>query len=201
MLDTLLQLINSILASVHQNGPLLLTLVAMLWGINIINAALGYRLNIFGILPRHPWGLVGIFTSPFLHGSFNHLFMNSVLLLALGGLLMMQGLNVFVEVSILIILLTGTLTWAFGRPALHVGSSGVIMGYWGYMLVSAYEHPTLLAILLGGVCVYYFAEMAANLLPSEEQVSWEGHCFGMISGVLVSVFHVPFLAWFAQHIM
>ncbi len=198
MLDTMVSLVHGIKSSLMHNGPFLLSVVGLLWGINLVNSMIGYRLNVFGILPRHPWGLVGIFTAPFLHGSFNHLFMNSVLMLALGGLLMMGGLQVFIEVSVLITLLSGIMTWFFGRKALHVGSSAVIMGYWGYMLVNAYQHPTLLAILLGGACFYYFTEMAVNLMPSEPGVSWEGHCFGFIAGILVSIFHVPFFNWFAE---
>lgn len=198
MLETLTNLVNHISNSLSQHGPLLLTIVGIFWGINIINAALGYRLNIFGILPRHPWGIIGIPCSPFLHGGFGHLFMNTILFLFLGGFMIMDSLNMFFEVSILIILISGILTWLFGRKAIHVGSSSLIMGYWGYLLVHAYQEPSLLAIILGGACFYYFAEMAANLLPSEPNVSWEGHCFGLIAGVAVNFIHVPFLIWFAH---
>ena len=198
MLEVLNKLVDHILNSLNEHGPFLLKCVGLLWAINLLNALTSYRLNIFGILPRHPWGIIGIPCAPFLHGGFNHLFMNSILFLFLGGFMVMSGIHLFYEVTILITLISGFLTWMFGRKAIHVGSSSLIMGYWGYLLVHAYEQPTLLAILLGGACFYYFAEMAVNLLPSEPGVSWEGHCFGLIAGILVNFIHVPFLVWFAH---
>lgn len=198
MIETLLNLMNHVRDSLLTNGPFLLKCVGLLWGITLVNSMIGYRLNIFGILPRHPWGIIGIIFAPFLHGGFNHLFMNSVLFLFLGSFMIMSGVNLFYEVTILIILMSGILTWLFARKAIHVGSSSLIMGYWGYLLVHAYEQPTLLAILLGGACFYYFAEMAVNLVPNEPGVSWDGHCFGLIAGILANFIHAPFLIWFAH---
>lgn len=198
MLETLTNMMDHVTEALSAHGPLLLKIVALLWGINLLNAATGYRLNILGILPRHPWGIIGIPFAPFLHGGFNHLFMNTILFLFLGSFMIMNSVNLFFEVSILIILISGILTWLFGRKALHVGSSSLIMGYWGYLLVHAYQDPSLLAIVLGGVCFYYFAEMAVNLMPNEPGVSWEGHCFGVIAGVIVNFIHTPFLVWFAH---
>lgn len=199
MIETLVNLALHVRDSLITNGPFLLKCVGLLWAITLVNAAIGYRLNVFGILPRHPWGIIGIPCAPFLHGGFNHLFMNTILFLFLGSFMIMSGLNLFYEVTILIIIISGILTWLFGRKAIHIGSSSLIMGYWGYLLVHAYEQPTLLAILLGGACFYYFAEMAVNLLPSEPGVSWEGHCFGLIAGILANFIHVPFLVWFAHY--
>lgn len=198
MFESITSVIFHISSSLERYGLFLISCVGLLWFINLINAIVGYRLNILGILPRHPWGIIGIPLAPFLHGGFNHLFMNSILFLLLGSLMVISGINLFFEVTILITLISGTLTWLFGRKAIHVGSSSLIMGYWGYLLINAYQHPTLLAIILGGVCFYYFAEMAVNLLPSEPGVSWEGHCFGFISGILVNFTHVKFLVWFAN---
>lgn len=73
MLETLTNMMDHVTTALSTHGPLLLKIVGLLWGINLLNAATGYRLNILGILPRHPWGIIGIPFAPFLHGGFNHL--------------------------------------------------------------------------------------------------------------------------------
>src|SRR5262252_10854854 len=94
-----------------QQIPLLLGCVVLLWGIECINALLNHRLNRWGILPRTLTGLVGIPLSPFLHGSFAHLILNTVPLVILGGFVVLQGTRIFLAVSFWIIVLSGAALW------------------------------------------------------------------------------------------
>src|SRR5690606_2972312 len=96
-----------------------------------------YRLNIFGIYPRKIPGIIGIVFSPFLHGSAQHLFFNSIPLVVLAALILVKGHLYFYEVTIWIAVFSGVLTWLFGRSAFHIGASSVIMGYWGFLLFEA----------------------------------------------------------------
>jgi membrane associated rhomboid family serine protease len=175
---------------IKQNIPLTLWILAGLWIIFIINAILQYRLNIFGVYPRHFWGLVGIVFHPLLHGSFNHIFFNSLPLFVLIDFTLINGLNKFLCITISIVLISGTAVWLFGRRAIHIGASGLIMGYWSYLLVNAYQHPSVSAFILAIVCCYYFGGLLFNLFPTEEKTSWEGHVFGFLAG-LVSVYLCP----------
>jgi membrane associated rhomboid family serine protease len=186
MFQPLITSFQQIGASIHDNLPFLLGMTAMLWLLLLINAAMGYRLNIMGIYPRHLWGLPGIFISPFLHGSSTHLFFNSIPLFALSALILINGKPFFLMVTFLLIILSGVLVWLFGRKALHVGASSVIMGYWSFLLLNAYEQRSPTAIILGFICAYYFGGLLFSLFPQEERVSWEGHIFGFLSGLLVS---------------
>ncbi len=167
-----------------------LSILAVLWIIQCINFILGYRLNTLGILPRTIPGLKGIIFSPFLHGNFSHLLFNSIPLFLLMNLVLLSGLTNFIVISLCIILLSGLCVWLVGRPALHVGASSVIMGYWGYLIVNAIMYPSIITILLIIFCFYYFAGLVASLLP-KNGTSWEGHIFGFIAGLIVSYGHLP----------
>jgi membrane associated rhomboid family serine protease len=140
-------------------------------------------------LPRTPNGLLGILLAPFLHGSFSHLLFNSIPLFLLLNLVLLTGLANFIIVSLLITILSGFCVWLLGRSALHVGASGVIMGYWGYMLVNAILYPSIITVLLVIFCFYYFAGLFASLLP-KTGTSWESHMFGFLAGLLVSYAHL-----------
>jgi membrane associated rhomboid family serine protease len=166
------------------------------WIIYIINnLLLKGRLNILGILPRRKTGLIGIIFSPFLHGDFNHLFLNSLMLVILGFFVLILNPAYFYPASAFIIIVEGLLTWAVGRPYLHIGASGLVMGYWGYLMVYAYKHPSNLAIVIIAICIYYFSAMFMNLFPKEEEVSWESHVFGFAAGI-GAVFCIPLiLSW------
>ena len=186
MLEDLVDAFNQIFSSIQENFGFLATIILILWGIQFLNHISGYRLNLLGILPRTFHGLIGIVAAPFLHGSWQHLFFNTIPLVVLGALILVNGKQQFFEISTIIILASGFATWLFGRRALHVGASGVILGYWGFLLFSAYEEKSALGFVLGFLCLYYFGGLVLNLFPTEEKVSWEGHVFGFFSGILAS---------------
>lgn len=163
--------------------PFVLGILALLWGIQLLNFLLGYRLNLLGIYPRHPLGLLGIVFSPFLHGNASHLFFNSIPLFLLLNLMLTFGFPVFYEVTAFIIIVSGSLVWLFGRPGFHVGASGLIMGYLAFVLTQAYFSHSPFALILGGLGIYYCGGLLLNLLPQEVRTSWEGHVFGFAAGI------------------
>lgn len=191
-MSNLVEQVTQLVQQIQYNLPLNLKFLAIFWVVHVCNFFVGYRLCIFGIYPRHPMGLLGIFFSPFLHGDFNHVFFNSIPLFVLSSLLLLNGPLLFLDVTIFIIILGGLLTWIFGRSALHVGASGLIMGYFSFSLVYAYHVPSLQAILLGFISVYYFGGLLFELIPAERNVSWEGHVFGFVAGI-VCYYSLPWL--------
>lgn len=176
--------INLIIQAAILNLPIVLKVMALLWGIQIINALAGYRLNYLGLVPRTPLGLIGIVTSPFLHGSYEHLFMNSMVLFILLNLMLIFGTHTCLIATLYIMAMSGGLIWCFGRRAIHVGASSVIMGYWGFLLVSAYHMGSMFSILIAIVCLYYFSSLIFNIFPMDKRSSWEGHLFGLVAGVV-----------------
>jgi membrane associated rhomboid family serine protease len=186
MLSDITRSFAQIFASFQTHLPLLLIIIAILTAIQILNALLGYRLNNLGILPRSPRGLIGVITSPFLHGGFGHLFSNIIPLFILSALILVNGQRHFFDVTILIVLFSGIGVWLFGRHAMHVGASSVVMGYWGFVLATAYQQRSMVAILLAIICLYYLSWLIFSLFPQDRKVSWEGHLLGFLAGLLTS---------------
>ena len=191
-MDDFFKSVSDAIAQLNQYLPLSAGFIVALFFINIINWMLGYRLNILGIWPRKKWGWIGIPFSPFLHCNFGHLIVNALPLFIFSNLILLQGLRVYLTVSVIIIVLGGFFIWAFGRRGIHVGASALIMGYLGYIAIGIYYKPSPLSFIVGIVSVFYFSSMFSNLLPSnDKRVSWEGHLFGFIAGVL-AVYLLPY---------
>lgn len=183
-MDYLSQSINDFVSLFLQNLPFFLKFIGVFWAMQIANHwVFKNKLLVLGILPRHPWGLMGIVFSPFLHNGWAHLVSNSLMMLVLGMFVLSSGLPVFAVVTVIIIVLSGLLTWSFARDGIHVGASGLVMGYWGYLLVECIYRPSISAIGIVAVCLYYFLSMFSNLLPQDRSVSWEGHLFGFMAGI------------------
>ncbi|GAB4224079.1 MAG: rhomboid family intramembrane serine protease [Gammaproteobacteria bacterium] len=182
-METISQTLDTIIALMRLNAPLVLGLITVLVLIHIVNWLLGYRLNYLGIYPRHLLGIPGILFSPLLHGNFNHLFFNAIPLYMLASFILFYGLPYFIYVTLIIVVLSGTAVWLIGRKALHIGASSLILGYWSYLLINAYNHPSISSVILGIVTLYYFAGMALNLLPTDARSSWEGHICGFLAGI------------------
>lgn len=191
-MDSLVTQFDTTVTLLQKNLYLVLIIIAGLYVIQFLNAILRGRLNIFGVYPRKWFGLMGIVTSPFVHANFNHIFFNSIPFFVLASFVLLSGLTTFVYVSAIIIILSGIALWLFGRPGFHVGASGVIMGYWAYLMMNAYEQGTLVSIALAGVCFYYFGGLIFHLFPQEVRTSWEAHLFGFLAGI-AAAFAYPWL--------
>jgi membrane associated rhomboid family serine protease len=173
--------------------PFMLYILAGLWGFNLIHWLLRSPLNSLGIYPRSTFGLVGIIFSPFLHGNFNHLFFNTIPFFVLGMFILALGQNVFIAVTVVIAIAEGLIVWLAGRKCLHIGMSGIISGYFGFVLGLAYFHPTLISLVLALVALYYFGSIIAGIIPTADLISWECHLAGLVSGVALVYFmwHYP----------
>lgn len=182
-MDALVQTVNQLKAYL----PISVGFIVLLFVIQVLNWMVRYRLNILGIHPRKLFGLIGVPCSPFLHGNFTHLIFNMLPLFIFSNLVLLQGETVFFTASTVIILLSGLLIWLFARKGIHVGASALIMGYLGFILVGIYHKPSYLSVIVGVACLYYFGGMFSNLLPNRnKQISWEGHVFGFIAGIVAA---------------
>lgn len=140
------------------------------------------------VVPRTGGGLVGLVTAPFVHANFAHLAANLPPFLVLGTLVLLRDESRFVETALIIAALQGVLLWLLGRKAAHVGMSGVIFGFLGYLLMLAFNTratPDLLAA--AGVLIFY-GGMLAGVAPARGSTSWEGHLFGLLAGLATAWF-------------
>jgi len=160
------------------------TLLALMWGIELINFFLGHSLSrMGGIQPRTLFGLIGIPASPFLHFGLLHLLMNTLPLAVLGGLICLQDKKLFVEVSLIIIVVSGLAIWLLARPAIHAGASSLIFGYFGFLLASGWYVKDFQSIIIAFVVLIFYGGMISGILPLRAYVSWEGHLFGLLAGI------------------
>lgn len=136
----------------------------------------------FAVVPRTAGGLVGLVTAPFIHTNFSHLAANLPPFLVLGALVLQRGESRFLEVALIIAGMQGVLLWLLGRKAAHVGMSGVIFGFLGYLLALAwYTRATPDLLAAAGVLIFY-GGMLAGVAPARGPTSWEGHLFGLLAG-------------------
>lgn len=185
MLTELSQQIDDFIQTSRVLMPTMLEWLAILWGINLINwIALGGRLNALGVRPRRARGLIGILFSPILHADFTHLLFNSLPLFFLALFIMTMGAQQFYIATVIIALLSGIGVWLCGRRGNHIGASGVIAGYFGYILANAYQRPTFTALFAAAVALYYFGGILLSLFPGRPEMSWEGHLAGFLSGIV-----------------
>ncbi len=165
---------------------LIVAYVVVIWLIEIVDTfVLGSRLQRNGIQPRDTDGLDGILWAPFLHSDWGHVFSNSAPLLALGGLVAIRGRGRWLTVTAVAIVVGGFLTWLLAGSGNHIGASGVVFGYFGALLGAAFfeRRPAAIAPALVAVLLYY--GLIAGLVP-QDGISWEGHLFGVLAGLLVS---------------
>ncbi len=165
----------------------ILVVTGICWVVFAVNnLILDGHLSRYGILPRHLSGLLGILWAPFLHSSFGHLAANTVPLLVLGAFVAGRGKPEFLRVTVEGVLITGAITWLFGRTALHVGASGLIFCFFGYLASLAYFRRTFGALVISIICLFAYGGMLRGILPTSQPVSWEGHAAGLIAGVLLA---------------
>jgi membrane associated rhomboid family serine protease len=159
--------------------------IALIWVVQIPNALEHYALSQeFGIHSLDAEGLLGIVTAPFLHFSWAHIEGNSGPLFIFGFLAAYRGVSKFFGVTALIAVISGVGAWALSGPGtVTAGASGVVFGYFGYVLVRGAFDRHLIDIVIGLVMALCFAYQFTGLLP-HEGISWQGHGFGFLAGIL-----------------
>ena len=121
--------------------------------------------------------------APLLHANFAHLIANTAPLFVLGWLVILRRKVDFFVVTAAVTLIGGLGVWLFARPGtLHLGASGVVFGYLGYLLVRAWRERSLVAIAVALVAGILYGGALWGVLPTERGISWEGHLFGLLGG-------------------
>src|SRR6516164_9362477 len=162
--------------------------VVLIWVLQVFNWADSYRLdNDFGILPQHVSRLPEIFSAPFLHFSWQHIEGNTVPLFVLGVLAAYRGIKKFLLATLIIAVTSGLAVWLFqSGNELTVGASGLIFGYFGYVLTRGFFDRNLVDIGVGVVAGLLYWTILQVAIPGNPGISWIGHLGGLLGGVLAA---------------
>jgi membrane associated rhomboid family serine protease len=163
--------------------------VPFLFLVEVMDTWSGDRLQaVGGVWPRHLTGLDGVLFSPFLHTDFVHLYSNSVPLILLGTFVLAAGVRRFLLSTAVIMLVSGLGEWFVGSPnTVVVGASGVIFGYLGLLFARGIVERSLWNLAVALLIALLYGWQLIGVLPTDPQVSWRGHLFGFIGGLLAAV--------------
>ncbi|MFI5666584.1 rhomboid family intramembrane serine protease [Streptomyces sp. NPDC051704] len=166
-------------------AKLMLGWVVLLWLIEVVDLATGHALDAYGIVPRTADGLGGIPLAPFLHFGFDHVASNSVPLLVLGFVAALSGIRRFLALCAVVVVADGLGVWLVsGSDTVTAGASGLIFGLFGYLLVRGFVERRLPGVLVGfAIAAYWGTGILTGILPTNTTVSWQGHLFGLVTGV------------------
>ncbi|MBT8254063.1 MAG: rhomboid family intramembrane serine protease [Flavobacteriaceae bacterium] len=166
--------------------PILFVLI--IWVVYWFEFRFGYDFNDWGVYPRTLEGLRGIVFSPFIHSDMEHLYHNTIPLFVLSAALFYFYHKISWKIVIYGILLSGLLTWFIGRPANHIGASGLIYVLMSFTLFKGVFSKHFRLIALSLVVIFLYGSMIWYVFPVKEQMSWEGHLSGLIVGFVFALY-------------
>ncbi|MEU8302418.1 rhomboid family intramembrane serine protease [Actinomadura sp. NPDC048955] len=169
------------------SAVLILTVTAAMWVLEAVDYTMNGWLDRFGIQPRDVDDLPDIFTAPFMHAGFGHLTANTVPFLVLGFVAAARGIARFLAASLIIIVVGGLGVW-FLSSANTLGSSILIFGFFGYLVGRGIFERRLPDIAIAVAVVAVYGTMLLGVLPSDPRISWQGHLFGLLGGLLAAWF-------------
>ena len=162
-------------------------LVAILWLVYIIDYCLPVDLRFYGLRPRQPDSLPGILFMPFLHADLHHLIANSGVLFVLLAVSLSFSRKLTFKALAIIILFGGGLVWLAGRgDAVHIGASGVIFGLIGFLMCLGIVRRDWKALVTSVIVIVFYGGALQSLFIHTPGISWTGHLFGFLSGVLAA---------------
>jgi membrane associated rhomboid family serine protease len=158
-----------------------------MWGLEIVDTVADHRLDQYGIEPRETDGLIGIVAAPFLHVDFGHLIGNTVPFVVMGVLIALSGAARIVAVTVIVALISGVGVWLIAPDNTnHIGASGVVFGYATYLIARGFYNRSVLEIAVGVVIAAIFGTALLGGLAPQDGISWQGHLFGAIGGVVAA---------------
>jgi membrane associated rhomboid family serine protease len=176
---------ETVLAGARRALFVMTGVLVVIWAVQLANFADGYHLvNTYGIRPRDIGSLPDILTAPFLHFNWTHIEGNSGPLFIFGFLAAYRGIAKFAALSVIVVLTSGLAAWFFESPSsVGAGASGVVFGYFGYIIVRGLFDRHAIDVLIGAVMALCFAYQFAVLLP-KQGIGWQAHIGGLVGGIL-----------------
>jgi membrane associated rhomboid family serine protease len=175
-----------------QGIRVVLGMAALMWLVEVIDSIDHHRLDQWGIEPRDVEGLRGVVAAPFLHAGFDHLISNTIPFLVLGLLIALNGVVRVLAVTGIVMLIGGLGTWIFApENTLHIGASGVVFGYASYLISRGIFNKSALELGIGVLVVVVWGGALLGSLVPREGISWQGHLFGAIGGIVAARMLAP----------
>ncbi len=165
--------------------------VGLLWIVFLVGSFNSINLVKFGVLPRETKGLLGIITSIFIHGDIEHIASNSLPLIVLGMLLFFFYKKIAKQTFVWIWIISGIWLWIGGRnnenyPIYHIGASTLIYGLATFLFFSGVFRKHLRLMVVSALVVFLYGSIMWGIFPFKDEISWEGHLFGALAGLLVA---------------
>ncbi|WP_084351014.1 rhomboid family intramembrane serine protease [Millisia brevis] len=160
--------------------------IVMLYVIEFADVISGQRLEQEGgIRPLETDGLVGILFAPVLHADWAHLYANTFAVAILGFMVLASGIGRGIAATAIIWVIGGVGTWLTGGiGTLHVGASLLIFGWLTYLIVRGVFNRSIGQLAIGVIVFLVYGTMLFGVLPGQTGISWQGHLFGAIGGVV-----------------
>ena len=168
-----------------KNFKFTLYFIGFLWLVFLINKILPVPFQNFGIEPRSIHGLFGILIAPFMHAKPGHLFGNSLALISILFVSLCYDFSATWKAMAIIVAISGFGTWIFGDPnTVHFGASVFVYGLLAFLLFAGFFRINFSSapVLLG--VVFLFGVLFWDLLSVVPGISWSGHFFGFVGGML-----------------
>ncbi len=161
-------------------------LLALMWLIQLAQSVFPVDFSSYGILPRELSGLPGVLFAPWLHADWWHLISNSLPFLVLGTLIQWKNTEIFWEATLIIVVVAGLGTWLFGSTSYHIGASGLVLGYWSFLITDALYRRSIKSILMATIVLVIYGGFIFIVLDFRAHISWIGHISGILAGMLVA---------------
>lgn len=181
---------NKEVGNLKQSARLPFLFLLLLGGMQALQVVSEVSLPAFmGIKPRTIEGLLGIVTFPLVHGGWDHLLSNSIPLLVLGTAIFYFYWPIALRSVGLIYITHSVMVFIAARSVIHVGASGLVYGFAAFLLTSGIFRKERTLMALSMLVIFLYGGMIWGILPIREGVSWEGHLFGALSGIMVAYYY------------
>ncbi|WP_282112837.1 rhomboid family intramembrane serine protease [Maribacter stanieri] len=158
----------------------------LIWVVYWVELVIGVNFNEMGVKPRTLLGLRGVVLSPFIHGSLEHLYNNTIPLGILLSALWYFYRDVAWKVLVYGILLSGLITWLIGRTSYHIGASGFIYVLASFIFFKGIFSSHFRLVALSLIVVFIYGSMLWYIFPVKDGMSWEGHLAGFLTGLFLA---------------
>ena len=164
--------------------------MAICWIVKGIEELFNLDFSFLGIKPLQADGIPGIFLFHFLHGSWSHLYANTLPIIVLGSCLYYFYKPIATKIGLLLIFSTGLLTWCGARGSVHIGASALIYGMAYFLMLSGFIRRNRNLVIVSFLVIFLYGSLIWGIYPKyaiENHISWEGHLAGLIMGIALAI--------------
>ena len=157
--------------------------------VKIIEISTNHNWYRYGIFPRELEGLKGILFAPLLHSDFQHLASNSVSLLVLLSAIFFFYKEVAFRIFAISYLSVGIWVWVLGRDSYHIGASGLVYAFFGFLVFSGILRKQRALLTISLLTIFLYGSLVWGVFPSDSHISWESHLFGFFTGLAIAYWY------------